>query len=385
MDPKYCLQDVVRCHLCETPGPPLHCDICNIHLCEECKEIHLSGEFRGHKIMPFKLRGYIANCRKHSLKICDRYCKNCTIPICLECASSEEHIGHELVNVEKHFENKIKILRRDLQVLEKCIFPKYEEIASNVLVQKVDLYKNSHKVTTAINKHGKDMIKEVGNAIKKMKSDLHEMNSKYLSVLNRHEEEVKHSISEIKMEIAYLNKLLVSNDVISVSAYTSRNADFRILPSKVNVTLPTFTPQKIRKDQVYRQFGSLSALSVRGYTKDYPCADISPLKGLVDVPRIITTIHTDSNRLRSMSCLSDEQIWTCSSNSIMRLYNLQEKLMKSIKTKSGNEPYDIAVTRSGDLVYTDRYDRSVNIMKNTQIESVIRLKGFIPLNVCILW
>lgn len=143
---------------------------------------------------------------------------------------------------------KSKFLRRDLQVLEKCIFPKYEEIASNVLVQKVDLYKNSHKVTTAINKHGKDMIKEVGNAIKKMKSDLHEMNSKYLSVLNRHEEEVKHSISEIKMEIAYLNKLLVSNDVISVSAYTSRNADFRILPSKVNVTLPTFTPQKIRKD-----------------------------------------------------------------------------------------------------------------------------------------
>lgn len=63
------------------------------------------------------------------------------------------------------------------------------------------------------------MIKEVGNAIKKMKSDLHEMNSKYLSVLNIHEEEVKHSISEIKIEIAYLNKLLVSNDVISVSAH----------------------------------------------------------------------------------------------------------------------------------------------------------------------
>lgn len=178
--------------------------------------------------MPFKLRGYISNCRKHSLKICDRYCKKCTIPICLECASSEEHIGHELVNVEKHLENKIKVLRRDLQVLEKFIFPKYEEIASNVLVQKVDLYKNSHKVTTAINKHGKDMIKEVGNAIKKMKSDLYEMNSKYLSVLNRHEEEVKHSISEIKMEIAYLNKLLVSNDVSSVSTYTSRNAEFRI-------------------------------------------------------------------------------------------------------------------------------------------------------------
>lgn len=47
------------------------------------------------------------------------------------------------------------------------------------------------------------MIGEVDNAIKKIKSDLHAINSKYLSVLNRHEEEVKQSISDIKMEIAY--------------------------------------------------------------------------------------------------------------------------------------------------------------------------------------
>lgn len=48
---------------------------------------------------------------KTFLEIYDRYSKKCTIPICfcLECASSEEHIGHELVNVEKHFENKIKV------------------------------------------------------------------------------------------------------------------------------------------------------------------------------------------------------------------------------------------------------------------------------------
>lgn len=184
MDPEYSLQDVVRCHLCETPGPTLHCDICDIHLCEECKEIHLSGEFREHKIVPFKLRECISNCRKNSSKICNRYCKKCTIPICLECASSKEHIGHELGNVEKHLENKIKVLQRDLQVLEKYIFPKYEKIASNILVQKADLYKNSQIVTRAMNKHAKDMIREIDNAIKKMKSDLYEMNSKYLSVLN---------------------------------------------------------------------------------------------------------------------------------------------------------------------------------------------------------
>lgn len=66
MNPEYSLQDVVRCHLCETPGPSLYCEICDISLCEDCKEKHLSykwfGQYKwfGHKsgILPFILRGH---------------------------------------------------------------------------------------------------------------------------------------------------------------------------------------------------------------------------------------------------------------------------------------------------------------------------------------
>lgn len=59
MDPEYSRQDVVRCHLCETPGPSLYCEICDISLCEDCKEKHLSYKWYGHKsgILPFILRG----------------------------------------------------------------------------------------------------------------------------------------------------------------------------------------------------------------------------------------------------------------------------------------------------------------------------------------
>ncbi|XP_065929578.1 tripartite motif-containing protein 3-like [Magallana gigas] len=391
MDPKgNWVQDVLRCHLCETPVPPMYCDICHIHLCKACVGEHLSDESTEHKVVPFKKRGSTTKCQNHSSKVCELFCKQCDIPICVKCASSKEHKGHEFIDVVETLENQKGIILNDLQELEKSIYPKYQEIASIIPVMKADLNENSKKLTKAIEKHEEDLCREIDTMIKKLKSDLNEMDSKYLTVLNKQENEITRTIFEIKQSIADLKKLLNSNDVSHISAYKSRNYEFRRLPPKLTATLPKFTPEKINKEQLYEQFGSLSALSIKteehGYTMDFPIAESSPPdRPLINVPRVITEINTEfgrNNPLRLVSCQSDEDVWTCGIDNMMRLYKLQGELMKSVQTKSGNTPYYIALTRSGDLVYTDEDDRTVNIVKNTHIQTVIRLRGWRPLSFC---
>lgn len=64
------------------------------------------------------------------------------------------------------------------------------------------------------------------------------------------------------------------------------------------------------------------------------------------------------------------------------LYNFQWELLKSVQTKLGNLPGDIAVTQSRDLVYTNSEDKTVHIVKKTEIQPLIRITGWIPFNLC---
>lgn len=71
---------------------------------------------------------------------------------------------------------------------------------------------------------------------------------------------------------------------------------------------------------------------------------MSPLKSFCDLPQmttIVQTQHEDGESCqRSVTCHSDDEIWTCRHDNIMRLYNLHGELVKKVQTKSGNMPQD---------------------------------------------
>lgn len=108
MDPKFSLQDVLRCHLCENPMPKMFCDICQLNICDHCVGAHLVDESKNHKVVPFRKRIYKPRCQKHSFEQCELHCEPCDIPLCFQCVSSGEHDQHKKVDVLIHFENKKK-------------------------------------------------------------------------------------------------------------------------------------------------------------------------------------------------------------------------------------------------------------------------------------
>nr|XP_022309601.1 E3 ubiquitin-protein ligase TRIM71-like [Crassostrea virginica] len=409
MDPPNTAQDIVRCDLCETPVPPMCCDICHINLCIACVGIHLSDDSKDHKVVPFHKRGSTINypkCQKHPPKTCELHCKHCNIPICASCFSSGDHDHHKKIDIVEILTEKKELIEKDLQELKKLIRPKFQQAASEIPAQKAGVKQHSLKLTAALNKQGEALHKEINSLIQRKQSEIEEMDEQHLAAINTQEDVINKALHEIKQVILDLQKLLDSDDVCLVSEYTSRNEEFRSLPAQFQVTLPTFRSQEINREQLYQQLGSLSQLVItyaftdegartteeHGGLKKTPGAVSSPPtrllsdKLLSDTPRILNDIQTEfggySNGLYKVSCLSDEEIWTSGLNKVMKLYNLKGELLKSVQTKSGNRPQDIAVTRSGGLVYADYEDRSINLVSGTQIQTLITLRGWRPLGLC---
>lgn len=97
MDSDYNLQDVVRCHLCETEFPTLHCVICHKYICNACETKLISDISKPHEVVSFNERRSTPICQKHYRIIIDLYCTDCEILLYVQCASSKEHQYHKTV------------------------------------------------------------------------------------------------------------------------------------------------------------------------------------------------------------------------------------------------------------------------------------------------
>nr|XP_022298582.1 uncharacterized protein LOC111107599 [Crassostrea virginica] len=181
-----------------------------------------------------------------------------------------------------------------------------------------------------------------------------------------------------------LNEMEESNEVSSIIQYSSKNEEFRKLPPKVHESIAKFIPKQIEREELCSLIGKLTplytTLEERVFTAKKPNTSV---RELLDEPEPLNTIKTRHGHLRSVSCLNLEQIWTHGRSAYIKCFNIQGVLQKTIKTKVGEKPRDIAVDTTGSLLYCDLKTRSVFKVKNGKTEEIITLQGWSPNSLCV--
>jgi hypothetical protein len=226
-----------------------------------------------------------------------------------------------------------------------------------VQTAKSNLEKDYEKLTEAADQQGEIWHREISAVVDQRKSEIEEKKNKHLAVLEQHTGGVTQRMTEIKQAIVELKNCLDTNDISVISNYAFKN-DFNKYPPTINVTLPILSTPEIDTEKVNAMFGSLSSLTVT---------------------KVISTGH---EKLISVRCHTEDKVWTCGLNKIIQLHNFQGQLLESIQTKSWYVPLDIALTRDGDFIYTDPTNKTVNLVKNKQIHTLITLKRWKPRFVC---
>ena len=150
-------QDVLRCDRCKTHERLQYCDAGHIKLCKFCAEDHHSNRSREHSVVLFERQGSTIDdlyCKKHVSKKCKLNCEQCDIPICEICVTSNEHQRHTLVEIGEVLTSKKERIKKDLEEIEKFIYPNYQQALSNIPVQKANAELHSKKLTTELKKQG---------------------------------------------------------------------------------------------------------------------------------------------------------------------------------------------------------------------------------------
>lgn len=380
MDQTHNLQDVIRCHMCENPNPELYCALCKINLCKNCAGEHLMDESKIHTVIPINQRrstSHYPTCPKHSTKQCELHCEKCDIPICTRCVSSTEHAKHRAEDIMTTFQTKKETLQSDFEELEKSFFHEYQEMAKSIKVQKVKLDEKCQALLKLISTRGEDWHREIDTITQREKSKVNNMNFRFKHALEKEEGGITKQISQIRHYISDLKKLLDSDDVYKVCSYKSKNAELRRLPPKVLSNIPNFSSKKINTEKLHERFGALSECFI---TRDNKIESIQlqsfPFdKEILHTAKRSSDLNTVYEPLYTVNCLSDEEIWIHGQNNIMTLYNIYGETLNSIVTKSGFGPWDIALTKTGNLLYTDINDKTVNLVKNKEVHQMIKLQG----------
>ncbi|XP_078335676.1 uncharacterized protein LOC111100886 [Crassostrea virginica] len=386
MDPHYDAQDVARCDLCEIAIVQSYCDFCHVNLCKPCIGEHISDDYSKHTIVPFQLRRstlIYPKCKTHPKRACEYQCEDCNIFLCTDCLASKPHNKeHKLSKLDEMFNKKKDQIQKDKQEIKEQILPVYEDIASELQNQISHIDVDYQKFTTQLSKHREELHREIDNAINEKEKEIDENKLKHLSILTKHLEEIKQLQSLMHETLHSLYEMEESNEVTPTIHYSSKNQEFSKLPPKVIVSMPKFIPKPIEKEELCRLIGKLipfsTTLEERVFTAKKPNTSV---RELLDQPEVLNTIRTGYERLRSVTCLNEEEIWTSGVTADIKCFKTQGVLQKTITTKSRELPRDIAVYSDGALVYSD--GGTVYKVKNGQTEKIIRLQGWKPANMCV--
>lgn len=336
----------------------------------------------------------LPSCPEHPSYRYDQYCQQCEVPACPGCVTSGLHRGHDVQNISNVFDLMREIVQKDTQELDMFISPFYDTVMSDI--------ETTHKIVVAKHQERKKMIVEVGknlhkivdNITQRYLKDENEMEADDLKQIQSLEMRFLRLRNQVRMTVDENHQILTNNDftkfIGQLLNYTSKNQHFRDVPERFEMVVADFNPSIPEEGELCEIIGSLGITK----TKSIDRYRLPILRKITDKSHktassshsyhLLGKIRTGFTRTARVSCSQDgDQLYVCGDSKVIKHFSKEKfELIEEVQTLTGNEPFDITVTKDGVLVYTDWEDGSINIVKGGKVEGLVKLTEWKPQAIC---
>ncbi|XP_062579002.1 microtubule-associated protein 1B-like [Saccostrea cucullata] len=118
--------------------------------------------------------------------------------------------------------------------------------------------------------------------------------------------------------------------------------------------------------------------------RDVPDDFLEASSKFANVPKVTDIFETGYTYTYKIACArSTNQIFICGNNKVIKQMNSAGKFVEKTSTDTGNQPFDLTLTRDAQLIFSDHNGKCINLVKNNgRIESLVKLQKWFPMAIC---
>ncbi|KAJ8298524.1 hypothetical protein KUTeg_025055 [Tegillarca granosa] len=380
---------ISKCEVCDRGvDARFYCQECTQEMCKDCQKSHLRMVMaKNHTIIRIatdkdtsvhQQESCKIPCQTHPKETVQMYCLTCTLPICHTCIAEKTHTNHDLdklVNIaekyKKYLAQFISKTKQDISDHQTSL----QSIQNNIQ----DYTEHADKTISDINKQREQIKSEADKVADDMIREVEHRKFKDVTTMKEKGDKIKKFISDDKELLGPCEEKVHSDtdtcvkDFKTVLSYKKNKTTFSVTPLRP----PIFVRNDVHglqdifgtlKDQT-EKIRVVGGLKYNPYGEpiqklDYKIAPVGTSVNIGTVPTpagtsvdistdVISNIKLGINGT-SVCAVSDKESWCGSGFGVGKdLVLIQTNGTIKKKVNLDNSLYDITVTSSGDVIFTE--------------------------------
>jgi uncharacterized protein YukE len=293
--------------------------------------------------------------------------------------------GHTVDKIPNLFNVQREGIEKDASEIENVLIPKYKQNEKDVDSKILKVTQAHEEMENEGEKLRQFWQREVNRIFDNVRSKIRSSKGDHCASLKSHQAKLREKILEMSNTLQGNKGILQSNKDLDVTNYKSKILDYRNIPSGCQTDTPVLKTNALLDQEIRIAFGDFEAALTQVNSSDLKTVfPHVPQRIILNPVLTLFTVSTTLKPLFRIALAGTNEVWASGiQDKTIRRYDVNGTEIDTLATNCPHQPDDIAVTRDGDLVYTDRYNRAVMMVKHGEITRLFNTpKEWYPRGIC---